>query len=126
MSRVPNTPTVSKQPEGNSGGFDKGENLTQRRDCHPGMPTKDLFIPWGLRSVASSGKGAYEGGAGEATNSKARSTQSDELRDRRSRVMPVEGVAHREAPCLGTQPPNVELEEGLETKLNRIAERSRR
>lgn len=118
-------PTVSKEPEGNSEGFGKGENPARRRDCHPGMPTKDLFIPWGLRGVVSGGKETYEGELEEGTNSKA-TTQSDGLRDRRSRVMPVEGVAHRGEPCLGTQPPNMELEEGLETKLNRIAERSRR
>ena len=105
----------------------EGESRTSRRDCNPGMPTGDLSIPWGLRSVASNRrKEAYEGGPEEGTNSKAKTTQSDELQDRRSRVMPVEGVAHREAPCLGTQPPSMELEEGLETKLSRIAERSRR
>ena len=106
----------------------RGESPASRRDCNPGMPTNDLPIPWGLRSAASinSSKGAYEGGSEEETNSKAKTTQSDELRDRRSRVMPVEGVAHKEATCLGTQPPNTELEERLETKLNRIAERSRR
>lgn len=126
MSRVPYTPTVSEQPEGNSAELVKGESSTRRRDCNPGMPTKDLFIPWGLRGVASSrSKEAYEGGPEEGTNSKE-TTQSDGLRDQRSRVMPVEGVAHREATCLGTQPPSMELEEGLETKLNRIAERSRR
>ncbi|GEM_PF-1738765 len=105
----------------------RGESPTSRRDCNPGMPTNDLSIPWGLRSVASkSREEAYEGGPEEGTNSKAGTTQSDELRNRRSRVTPVEGAAHREAPCLRTQPPNTELEEGLETKLSRIAERSRR
>ncbi len=59
------------------------------------------------------------------TNSEA-TTQSDGLRYRRSRVMPMEGAAHREVTCLRKQPPSMELEEGLETKLNRIAERSRR
>ena len=39
--------------------------------------------------------------------------------------MPVEGVAHREAPCLGKQQPSPELEGMLETKLSRIAERAR-
>lgn len=125
ISMSTETPTVSEQPEGNSKGHDKGKSPERRRDCNPGMLTKDLSIPWGLRGAVPSGKGTYEGEAEEVTNSKA-ATQSDELRNRRSRVTPVEGVAHREAPCLRTQPPSMELEEGLETKLSRIAERSRR
>lgn len=125
ISMSAETPTVSKEPEGNSERIAKGKSLTRRRDCHPGMPTKDLSIPWGLRGAVSGGKGTYEGRPDEGMNSKA-TAQSDGLQDRRSRVMPVEGVAHRGATCSGTQPPSMELEEGLETKLSRIAERSRR
>ena len=119
-------PTVSEQLEGNSVGFVKarthrsGGIVTQA--CRPKTYS---YLGDGVASLPVV-KEAYEGGAEEVTNSKANTTQSDGLRDRRSRVMPVEGVAHREATCLGTQPPNTELEEGLETKLNRIAERSRR
>jgi RNA-directed DNA polymerase len=104
----------------------KGKSSLQRRDFNPSMPTKDLFRPWGLRSVASRSQGAYEKRAEEVMNSKADSTQSDGLQNRRSRVMPVEGAVHKGAPGIETQPPCLELGEGLETKLNRIAERSRR
>lgn len=48
------------------------------------------------------------------------------LWNRRSRVMPVEGVTHRQATGLGTQSPDRELEGWLETKLSRIAEVARR
>jgi hypothetical protein len=114
--------TVFIQPEGNNGGFARGENPTSRRDCDPGMPTSDQSIPWGLRSVVTCKKVAYERELEEGADSKA-ATESDELGNRRSRVMPVEGVAYREAPCSGRQHPNGELGEMLETKLSRIAER---
>ena len=102
----------------------RGERPTTRRDCNPGMPTHDLSIPWGLRSAACGKQGAYERGAEEATSSKA-TTESDGLRDLRSRVMPVEGVAHGVATCLGRQHPDTEREGMLETKLSRIAEKAR-
>lgn len=53
-------------------------------------------------------------------------SESAERRDLRSRVMPVEGVAHEAAPDSRKQPRDSELEEWLETKLNRITERARR
>lgn len=53
-------------------------------------------------------------------------SESAERRDLRSRVMSVEGVAHRAETDLGKQPQDTELEKWLETKLNRIAERARR
>ena len=103
----------------------KGKSALSQRDCNPGMPTNDLSIPWGLRSAACGKQGAYERGAGEATRSKA-TTESDGLRDQGSRVMPVEGVAHGGATCLGQQQPDTEMGGMLETKLNRIAEKARR
>lgn len=127
MSESTEKPTVFIEPEGNSEGLVKGESTEPRRDCHPGMPTRNLSIPWGLRSaVSESSKEAYERGAEEATNSKAKTTQSDGPRDRGSRVMSVEGAAHGVATCLGQQPPDGEFGEKLGTKLDRIAERARR
>lgn len=114
------------ESEGNSEGGGKGKPSERWRDCNPGMLTRKSKRYLGVSDTSSS----LEGGCmreqpEEGRNSKAMS-ESAERRNRGSRVMSVEGVAHKAEPDLGKQPQGTELEKWLETKLNRIAEKAQR
>ena len=123
--KCPRKPTASSWPEGNSTWPNKARTQGTGGILAESMLTRKPNQYLGVSKASFKQVRTYEEQAEEARSSKA-TLESAGLWDQRNWVMPVEGAAHKTETGLGTQPQDKELDQRLETKLNRITEKAKR